>query len=257
MNIVEYHKILLEMLKDFAEMCEQNHLTYFLVGGSALGAVREKGFIEWDDDVDIGLPRKDYDKLKEIIPRQFGEKYELRYRQNACIYHFLKKDMKIDFSKVNVSGKGRIGYPFIDLFPIDGAPNNRFLRWAHMTKILFYTYLHKFACIQMCVEHEGRSRLGNGVIRGAHILHTEKFLSARKSAKLWMRAAEKYSYAHSKWCVIAFGSYKYHDIFPKSWVGKGKKVPFEDTQFRIFSYCEGYLRQLYGEDYMIPHKRAH
>lgn len=257
MNIFEYHKILLEMLKDFAQMCEQNHLTYFLVGGSALGAVREKGFIEWDDDADIALPREDYDKLKEQIPRQFGGKYELRYRENACIYHFLRKDIKIDFSKVNVSGKGRIGHPFIDIFPIDGAPGNRLFRLAHMTKILAFTYLHKFACIRMCEEHDGRSRFGNAVIRIARVLHTEKFLSARKTARLWMQAAKKYSYTDGKWCLIAFGSYKYHDIFPKPWVGRGKMVSFEGTEFRIFSYCEGYLSQLYGDDYMIPHKRAH
>ena len=56
----------LEMLKEFIDFCEKHDLTYFLIAGSALGAVRHNGFIPWDDDLDIGMPREDYEKLSEI-----------------------------------------------------------------------------------------------------------------------------------------------------------------------------------------------
>ena len=57
----------LKLLKEFIEICEQNNLTYFALGGSLLGAVRHKGFIPWDDDMDLGLPRKDFERLLRIM----------------------------------------------------------------------------------------------------------------------------------------------------------------------------------------------
>ena len=64
--------ILLETLSDFDTVCRENNLCYFLAGGSALGSERHKGFIPWDEDLDIGMPRKDYNRLAEL----FLEKYE-------------------------------------------------------------------------------------------------------------------------------------------------------------------------------------
>ena len=73
----ELHQIELEILTDFDKLCQENNLTYFLTGGTMLGAVRHKGFIPWDDDIDVGMPRKDYDKFIEIAPKILGEKYLL------------------------------------------------------------------------------------------------------------------------------------------------------------------------------------
>ncbi len=250
-SLTEYHKILLSMLKVIIDLCDSNNLKYYLVGGSALGAVREQGFIAWDEDMDIAFPRKDYERFIELVPQVLEERYAVVYRENACIHHFVDKSQQIDFSQFNPAGFGEISYPFIDLFPIDGAPANGFLRKIRMTKILFYTYLHKFAGISMVVEHPGRSRLQLAVIRTARLLHTDRLFSMETTAKKWIEEAEKSDFASSTWCLIGFGSYKYNDVFPKSWVGKGKIVPFEDIQARIFSNCGDYLQQVYG-DYMTP-----
>ena len=255
MNVAEYHKILLSMLKVIADLCDAHGIKYYLCGGSALGAVREKGFIEWDDDMDIAFSRKDYQRFVELVPKELDARYAVVYRPNACIHHFVDKSLQVDFSKVNVAGFGGVGYPAIDLFPIDGAPANALLRKIRMTKILFYTYLHKLAGISRVVEHPDRSRLQIAVIRASKFLHTDRFLGMEKTAAWWIREAEKSDFDTSSWCLIGFGSYKYNDVFPKSWVGEGELVPFEDTKARIFSNCDAYLRQIYG-DYMTPVKRG-
>ena len=71
------HKVELEILDDFVKICNKNNLTYFLTGGTMLGAVRHNGFIPWDDDIDIGMPRKDYDEFIKIAPKELGNKYYL------------------------------------------------------------------------------------------------------------------------------------------------------------------------------------
>lgn len=254
-NVAEYHKILLSMLKVIIDLCDTYGLKYYLVGGSALGAVREKGFIEWDDDMDVALSRKDYEKFIELVPKALGERYAVIYRDNACIYHFVDKSLWIDHSKVNAAGLGGEYYPYIDIFPIDGAPANGLLRKIRMTKVLFYTYMHKLAGIVKVTEHPDRSRLQIAVIRISKFLHTERFFDLDKTAARWITEAKKSDFETSSWCLIGFGSYKYNDVFPKSWVGDGELVPFEDTKARIFSDCDAYLRQIYG-DYMTPVKRG-
>ena len=66
---------ILEILKIFIETCEENNLTYYALGGTLLGAVRHGGFIPWDDDIDIGMPREDYEKFKKIASEKFNDRY--------------------------------------------------------------------------------------------------------------------------------------------------------------------------------------
>ena len=90
-DVVELHSRLLNMAKSFHKFCQENGLNYYILGGTCLGARRHKGFIPWDDDMDIGMPRKDYEKLIEL---QTSLPYylELRYYENTpnSPMHFIK-----------------------------------------------------------------------------------------------------------------------------------------------------------------------
>ena len=72
------------LLKDFVEICETEGLMYFGLAGTALGAVRHKGFIPWDDDIDLGLPRKDFDRLVEVVRSEYANKYEIMNAASDC-----------------------------------------------------------------------------------------------------------------------------------------------------------------------------
>lgn len=88
----ELQNLELEILKVFHKICEKHNLHYFLIGGTLLGAVRHKGFIPWDDDIDVGMPRKDYETLLKNADKWFPQKFKLSHWKNTkqYVYNFAK-----------------------------------------------------------------------------------------------------------------------------------------------------------------------
>lgn len=256
MTIEEYQEILFIMLSDLADMCDQNGLLYYLLGGTALGAVRHHGFIPWDDDIDLCLPRKDYDRLLDMVPAKMPAHYKLIYRKNAGIYHFVDTRTTIEFKDDNATqGNGTRYYPCIDIFPLDGAPGTRIGRLCRIGMTVVIRFFVKLGCIQYCYESIERRGWENKIIRIAKRLHTEKYIAPEYFTGLWDKVARKNDYQTSQWCMLAHGISKMKDTFPKDWVGSGCMLPFGTKRFRVFSNFDAYLTQLYG-DYMTPIKQA-
>lgn len=114
----------LDLLLEFDRVCREHQLKYFLIGGTLLGAIRHKGFIPWDDDIDVAMLRKDYEQFLEIAPHEFSEPYFLQTPDTDPGYYF-------SYTKVRNSNTSAISYPFryenfnqgiaIDIFPLDNA----------------------------------------------------------------------------------------------------------------------------------------
>lgn len=119
----DLQKCQLDILKAFIEVCEKNHLQYYLVGGTAIGAIRHQGFIPWDDDIDVGLPRPDYDKFVALNKPFSNSRYFIQTFKSDPNYLY-------NFAKVRDSNTTFIEKPFahhqmnhgvwIDVYPIDG-----------------------------------------------------------------------------------------------------------------------------------------
>ncbi len=92
---------LLDALSDVHNICEKYNLQYFLSGGTLLGAIRHKGFIPWDDDIDIMMPLTDYNKLGELVAQEFGDKYLVKYPRTdtldptPCLKIYLKNNIEL------------------------------------------------------------------------------------------------------------------------------------------------------------------
>ena len=124
-------KTLLEITEDINNTCDKNNIKLFLVGGSLLGAVRHKGFIPWDDDMDFGLIRKDYIKLREIFDKELGEKYYLRcpnskYPNGNRFMQIYKKNTILESYEGNTPLQPNC--ISIDIFPYDYVPENKLIR---------------------------------------------------------------------------------------------------------------------------------
>lgn len=141
----EMKKRLVEMVKELDRICDENGLTLYMSGGTLLGAVRHKGFIPWDDDIDMYLTRPDYDKFIEIMRgKNAGSRYQLfaHELQKEYIYPFAKY---IDTQTLLVEAGGYAGHQmglFIDVFPVDGLGNSIKEAKKQMRKTNKYTVLN-------------------------------------------------------------------------------------------------------------------
>ena len=115
--------IQLEIVKEIDRVCEENGISYFLVGGSLLGAIRHKGFIPWDDDLDIGMLRKDYERFRKIAPQFLIDKYRMiDWKKDSNYPHpmckIIKKGTIYKENKRNDAGEQGI---WVDVFPYDNV----------------------------------------------------------------------------------------------------------------------------------------
>lgn len=136
--------IQLEILKDFVKVCNKYNLQYFLDGGTLLGAVRHKGFIPWDDDLDVAMPRKDYDKFCKIASKClpdylfFQDFYTDNHYPNA--YAKIRKKKTVFTELISRNCKMQNGI-FIDIFPYDNYPNKKIEQIWQGIQIEFYKHV--------------------------------------------------------------------------------------------------------------------
>jgi lipopolysaccharide cholinephosphotransferase len=123
----ELHRVLLDMLRDVISVCKEYNFCYMLVYGSALGAVRHGGFIPWDDDLDIGILRKDYipflEKFREVLPDKYKIEYPERNIKSSSIFAkiYLKGTRYVEIFSLSCPFQKGV---FLDIFPIENMPNN-------------------------------------------------------------------------------------------------------------------------------------
>ena len=139
----------LSLLEKYIEICTKHNLRYYALGGTLLGAIRHKGFIPWDDDMDLGMPRKDYEKFLEICQNELPSNVILRiHDDNLGNTSIMDTSLQIEFGGVVCS-------PFIDVFPLDGYPSDGFHYFLHTNKIKYYRALSKISVINQVLAAFG------------------------------------------------------------------------------------------------------
>lgn len=121
----------LEILKDFIKVCEENNLTYFGFWGTGIGALRHGGFIPWDDDIDLLIPRADYNKAMEVFKKDFSDKYTVVNAEEYNDFPGMNTHIILNDSSFVTTEELRLKYPkgiFLDIFPLDNAPADEKVR---------------------------------------------------------------------------------------------------------------------------------
>lgn len=248
-TLKKLHETELEIVDEIVRICNENNIDYFLVGGTLLGAVRHKGFIPWDDDIDLGMSRKDYDRFIKIAPKKLKEKYHL-----DCFEY--NKDFYLPFAKVKKNGtifdeevahhvehhKGI----YVDIFAFENIdkPNSIFLRMrAIIIKSIIDTtfYKHKMRELKKC--------------RHPFLVSILSIFSKKRLMKIQQYLLKKNKNDNSKYVNALSGSYALkkemllrEDVFPT------KDFEFEGRTYKGMNNSHKYLSQLYGDYMKLPPK---
>lgn len=232
----------LELLRQFHQICTQLELPFFLVCGSALGAVKYGGFIPWDDDIDVAMYREDYRIFLEKAPALLPEGLFLQnYRTDPAfpqIYSKLRNSNTTYIEKTAAHLPINHGV-FIDIFPLDGYPENAWQK----KKLEFQKRLYASMLLSAYdFKRTGLGKLRHGVFRllGIHQYTQSVARAYEKRISAWPVEGSQRICNHGNWQ----GSLEYAPIWH---YGKGATASFEGLQVRIPEHYHEYLIQKYGD----------
>ncbi len=257
-NYTEENKMPIETVKEieynilcsFADFCEENNLRYYLEYGTLLGAVRHKGFIPWDDDIDVTMPRPDYEKFKSLTSdKNISPNYEtFSYDNGKTDYNFVKV---IDNRTIAFEEYFKPCYTigvYIDVFPIDGLPNNKILRNLMCIRLNLWRQL---LCMKMTEKGEGKTKLKT--LFKKILLTVTRGISISDIHKKIDHAFDQYEYDKSKYVGMVN-----HRAVYKGVVKREEYIPiqimFENRKFCAPSGYDKLLSQIYGDYNKLPPK---
>lgn len=233
----------LVLLEELDRVCRENGLRYSLSGGSLLGAVRHKGFIPWDDDVDVFLPRPDYDRFIEIYNAKAKGSYAMSYDTEPTYYRIFTRIY--DEQTVLVQRGLKLGGVFIDVFAVDGQPSDydEFLAYCKKTKELKKKIRWSTNYLKNAVNPFFKTLL---FLISGH--RPAKRAASIKELEALLRSypLEKSEYAG---CIIGGSGVGTH--IAASTFDEYTDYPFEHLTVRGIKDYDTYLKKMYG-DYMTP-----
>lgn len=247
----------LEIGKEIKRVCDENGIKYFLDSGTLLGAIRHKGFIPWDDDMDMGMLREDYERFIEIAPKKLKPEYFLQTwkTDKSYPYAFAKIRKKGTVFIEAVSQKTNAHNEiFVDIFPYDVYPDNETVRTKLMKKIMLLKYsLWMKDGMTPWLRH--KSILDRLLVRAKYVPHYFYALTHSRDAMIaeYEKLMPMYNAETSKYYVEQSGGTPFGKwIIPTECFKKYIEVKFEDTMFLVPEKYDLYLKTVYGDYMQLP-----
>ena len=248
--LAKVQPILLDMVKEISRVCEENDIHYFLYRGTFLGAVRHQGFIPWDDDMDVAMPRADYERFCRIAPEKLGEQY--------CFQNWhTDRDYAHPFGKVRKRGTVYVeakcsrlpenGF-YVDIYPLDFGPEDVQQRKALNRKLL-HLYRIKLMKCRYTPWREGEKILWKKRIGYLAYQFASLFVSQKKLVELY----ETIVLAQPEsGCYYEQSALPKVPFFDRKWCDAVAPYAFEDTTFPGPKDYDAFLASLYGNYMELP-----
>lgn len=240
-NEEEIKKISLEIMKDIHRVCKENNIKYTLIGGSLIGAIRHKGIIPWDDDIDLAMKREEYEKFIRIYSKNHNNQYEILTNVKNKDYYYLfakvidKRTLVDEQTVLDIKDLG----VFVDIFPIDNISSKKMKHT--LRKIKWYT-----KALAYRITKKRRNNIKEYI----------KKIVFRKDFQKYLNKIQEISLKeNNKICenagVLVCGTGK-KDIFPSEIFNEYIEVPFEDANFMIIKEYEIFLKHRFGDYMKLP-----
>ena len=236
----------LELLSHVDRICRANSIQYFLSGGTMLGAVRHKGFIPWDDDIDIAMLREDFEKFKQVAKEQLPKKYQYQSHTNKDGYHYFFD--KITIKDTYFSTKYSDGFDMLkgismDIFVFDKTSDKKFFQKLHYKKLMLLRLL-------MNVRWINKPRKDKSYMLSKLLLPVLRLFSMDFYSKRYDKLLRKYEKKKTSTVLPPATDHKWRGVMPKHWFENVTDAPFENVMSYIPTGYDNYLKQWYGDDYM-------
>jgi LPS biosynthesis protein len=244
----------LEILKAFMTVCDRNNLKYYMVGGTLIGARRHKGFIPWDDDMDLAMPRDDYEKFLNECYLELPDNIRVSHYKYEDVYFYPMKlvntDVKIMEKRLEASGETT--FLSIDIFPIDAFPDNNMSRVIYQLKLMYHRARIGFCNIDRLRTYVKRGFVERMIIKTAQILKLNKYFKLEKELDSFDIFLKKYSKKGGRLVGDITGRYGTREFVPRSYFGESEKLEFEGIMVSAPAKSHKYLKHLYGDYMQLP-----
>lgn len=253
-KLTTMQSIELGILKELDRICRENDIKYFIIAGTMLGAIRHKGFVPWDDDIDLGLLREDYDRLMEIAEKELKAPFALHTYKNCPEHHYYfahAVDTRYQVMRTGSSDQ-RIEDVWVDIYPFDGLPANPVQRLFHCFVLLFDRFMYHMAFFdKINIARSDRPPLQKAMLTAAS--HVQRFIKPDKNT--WRnrmdRRLRRYPAAACKMVINFISVYLMKEVYEKKLFDELVDYQFEDMRVPGPRNYDSYLSHMYG-DYMTP-----
>ena len=260
LQLKKLQRAILLITDEVDRICTKNHIKYSLIGGSMLGAIRHKGFIPWDDDMDIGMLRQDYERFLEICKTELKEEFDLQTNENDPFYVYgfakilLKDTYLVQFGHEKT--KSRKGV-FVDIFPFDNVPEDFNKRKKQGKRnYLYIKMLERKFTARSLKGLPFKKKLAFKTLDVMNVFCSQQKLVQKLNSNMII-----YNQSSTDYICNLSGYYGYErETIPARYFEKLIQVPFEDRTYYIMADYDTYLTHIY-KDYMklppIEQRRTH
>ncbi len=236
----------LEIFKKIKSICSELNIKYYLAFGTLLGAIRHKGFIPWDDDLDIWMKRADYEKFIKYCINNKNLIAPLELKHFSCCKDYIYPIARLSDSRYAINYNNAKDYQlglFVDIYPLDGidASDKKFTK-----KLLKYRKIIYYCGLKTCPE-KGFSP--KSLLKRLYFLRT-RFINLPKLLKKVDLFAQKYKFENSEF--IACTEWEFEFIYPKKYISDVIEIPFENTTALVPKDYHELLTATYGDYMQLP-----
>ena len=239
-NLLELKALQLSILRNVSDFCEKNNVRYFLIYGTLIGAIRHKGYIPWDDDIDIAMPRPDYERFMSVYRHQYYKTIDI-FKDSG--YGLASAKVYDNRTKIEMESYYLCSYGvYIDIFPIDGYKS----KWQNEKASI----LQKLINIKKSRLCSKRNMSKNAAIAlGKFFLFPFNQSCFVKKLDSLSRMAD---FEKSEYCNCFSSVDVKKEVFPRRVFEEHCYAEFEGEKFRIPIEYDLYLRQIYGDYMQLP-----